>query len=48
MKVKNMPMRKLLRKLKAEGKNISDYQEELQRARNIRTKKFRGKNLDKI
>ena len=43
MKIKNTPQRKLLRKLRAENKDINDYKKELEEARNIRTKKCRMK-----
>lgn len=40
MKVKNMPLRKLLRKAIAENLILTD--QEKQTARNTKTKKFRG------
>lgn len=43
MKPKNFPARKLLRKLKAEGKNPDEYKTELEEERKRRTKKRREK-----
>jgi len=44
MKVKNFPRRKMLRQLKANGLNPEHYENELEEARNIRTKKNREKS----
>lgn len=44
MKPKNFPMRKLLRQLKAKGKDLDslESQRQLKDARDVRTKKYRG------
>lgn len=42
MKPKNFPARKLLRQLKAQGKDPKDYENELKQARLKRTKKDRS------
>ena len=44
MNPKNFPSRKLTRQLKAQGKNLENYQTELEMARAVRTKK-RGKGI---
>lgn len=41
MKTKNFPQKKLIRQLRAEGENPQDYKEQLDSAKNIRTKKDR-------
>lgn len=45
MKVKNFPARKLRRQLKAEGVDLNSPKavQQLELARNVRTKKFKGK-----
>ncbi len=43
MKPKNFPQRKLIRKLKAEGKSLEEHAIELEEARKVKTKKRRAK-----
>lgn len=42
MKPKNFPARKLVRQLRAQGKDIADYKTELSQAQSIKSKKKRG------
>ena len=42
MKTKNFPAKKLKRQIKAKGLSIDNFETELETARNVRTKKFRG------
>lgn len=44
MKPKNFPARKLRRQLIAQGEDIKSHDEELEIARQIRSKKPRGRN----
>ena len=43
MRTKNFPVKKLKRQLRAKGLNPDDYKQDIENARNVRTKKNRSK-----